>query len=150
MRLAIRTSTIAAPSDGSTDLPVGPNLFNFSGDRFGHRAFLVAKTRAHKNEFCELIQSDLGCRFSTLKYFAFVKTEIMYSPHRPASTRGAYASSRTWGGMRWTQAVSQDERRWLRTAKSCGPGAPKQALRSRDMSRGRRWQPSDGHRGEHV
>jgi hypothetical protein len=40
-------------------------------------------------------------------------------------------------------------RTWrTRTAKSCGPGAPKQALRSRDLSRERRWQPSDGHRGE--
>ena len=26
----------------------------------------------------------------------------MYSSRRPASARGAYASSRTWGGMRWT------------------------------------------------
>ena len=37
-----------------------------------------------------------------------------------------------------------------RTAKSCGPGAPKQALRSRDLSCERRWQPSDGHRGERA
>jgi hypothetical protein len=46
----------------------------------------------------------------------------------PASARGTYASSRTWGGMRWTQAVSLDERRCARTAKSCGPGAPTLAL----------------------
>ena len=40
-------------------------------------------------------------------------------------------------------------RTWrMRTAKSCGSGAPKQALRSRDVSCERRWQPSKGHRGE--
>ena len=36
------------------------------------------------------------------KYFSFRFSEIViYSP-RSAPTRGAYASSRTWGGMRWT------------------------------------------------
>jgi hypothetical protein len=62
----------------------------------------VAKTRARKNEFRELIQSDLGCQLATPKYFSFGKSENVYSPGRPASARGAYASSRTWGGMRWT------------------------------------------------
>jgi hypothetical protein len=31
----------------------------------------VAKTRARKNEFRELIQSDLGCQLATPKYFSF-------------------------------------------------------------------------------
>jgi hypothetical protein len=43
---------------------------------------------------------------------------------------------------------TSDERGLKPTAKSCGPGAPKQAQRSRDLSCERRWQPSDGHRGE--
>jgi hypothetical protein len=30
-----------------------------------------AKTRARKNEFRELIQADLGCQFTTPKYFSF-------------------------------------------------------------------------------
>ena len=43
---------------------------------------------------------------------------------RPAPARGANASSRSWGGMRWTRKSSHDGRRRMRTAKSCGPGAP--------------------------
>jgi hypothetical protein len=43
---------------------------------------------------------------------------------------------------------TSDERGLKRTAKSCGSGAPKQALRSRDTSCERRRQPSKGHRGE--
>ena len=40
------------------------------------------------------------------KFSAFPVGQITFinSP-RPASTRGAYASSRTWGGMRWTRAA---------------------------------------------
>jgi hypothetical protein len=93
--------------------------------------FFVAKSRARKLKFVEAIQSGLGCRFATHKYFSFRKSEIVFSSHRPAPARGAYASSRTRGGMRWTQAVSLDERCCARTAKACGPGAPTLALRSR-------------------
>ena len=38
--------------------------------------------------------------------------------------------------------VLVDERHLLRTAKSCGPGAPMQALSLREMLRERRWQSS--------
>ena len=38
-------------------------------------------------------------------------------------------------GMRWTLRLCVDERSLKRTAKSCGSGAPKQALRSRRCSR---------------
>ena len=38
--------------------------------------------------------------------------------------------------------VPTDERHFLRTAKSCGPGAPMQALSLREMLRERRWQSS--------
>ena len=91
----------------------------------------IAKSRARKLKFVEAIHTGLGCQFATHEYFSFGKQEIVYSPRCPASARGAYASSRTWGGMRWTQAVSLDERRCARTAKACGPGAPTLALRSR-------------------
>ena len=37
------------------------------------------------------------------KYFYFGKSESVISSRCPASARGAYASSRTWGGMRWTR-----------------------------------------------
>ena len=47
---------------------------------------------------------------------------LMSRPSHP--DQGTYASSRTWGGMRWTRMRSPDERRDWRTAKSCGPGAP--------------------------
>src|SRR4029077_18043989 len=42
-----------------TDSPDGQNLFNFSDDRFGHQAFSLPN-RARKNEFRELVQSDLS------------------------------------------------------------------------------------------
>jgi hypothetical protein len=42
---------------------------------------------------------------------------------RPASTTGAYASSRTLGGMRWTLRVREDERTCKRTVKACGTSA---------------------------
>jgi hypothetical protein len=45
-------------------------------------------------------------------------------------------------GMRWTQAVPQDERRCPRTAKSYCPDAPRQASSSRKNFRGRRSQKS--------
>src|SRR6202142_1957065 len=47
--------------------------------------------------------------------------------------------------MRWTLLATQDGRRLKRTAKPCGPGAPKQALRPRNLSRTtvatKRWSP---------
>src|SRR5262245_7322046 len=58
------------------------------------------------------------------KYFSFYFSEDGVNLMHPASSRGAYASSRTRGGLRWTKAVSRDERRGWRTAKTCGPGTP--------------------------
>ena len=54
--------------------------------------------------------------------FFFSELMLVSRPSRP--DQGTYASSRTWGGMRWTRMRSPDERRDWRTAKSCGPGAP--------------------------
>src|ERR1700726_1040449 len=69
----------------------------------------------------------------------------------PASMKRDVSADRhdTWGGDAMDAEGTSDERGLRRTAKSCGPGAPKQALRSRDPSCERRWQPSKGHRGEH-
>jgi hypothetical protein len=75
----------------------------FDGVHVAHSASNSAKTRARKDEFRELIQSDLGRQSATRKYFYFVKSETVYCCRRHASARGAYASSRTWGGMRWTR-----------------------------------------------
>jgi hypothetical protein len=58
------------------------------------------------------------------KIFSCGFQKFMISIRHPASTRGAYASSRTWGGLRWTQHMSRDERHVLRTTKACGPGTP--------------------------
>ena len=74
-----------------------------------------------------------------------------YSSRHSAPTQGAYASSRTWGGMRWTR------RCWRRaapkrTAKSCGPGAPRSGAKLSSDSKGRaRATVANGmvHRGEH-
>jgi hypothetical protein len=44
------------------------------------------------------------------KISAFRKSETVVPSARPASTQGAYASSRTRGGMQWTRVASQDER----------------------------------------
>jgi hypothetical protein len=43
----------------------------FRGVHVAHSASNSAKTRARKGEFREPIQADLGCRFSTPKYFTF-------------------------------------------------------------------------------
>src|SRR5207247_6086194 len=44
--------------------------------------------------------------------------------HRPVPQRGGSRSSRTRGGMRWTQAVRDGRNVLQRTAKSCGSDAP--------------------------
>jgi hypothetical protein len=76
------------------------------------------------------------------KLFHFLFSEIVFTVARSAPTRGTYASSRTWSGNAVDAMVPTDERHFLRTAKSCGPGAPMQALSLREMMRERRWQSS--------
>jgi hypothetical protein len=73
----------------------------------------------------------------------------------PAHTRGVSRSSRTLGnGMRWTRQRQAHffarDVMLRRTAKSCGPGAPMQALRSQRRSRVLRATVATkhGHRGE--
>ena len=62
--------------------------------------------------------------------------------------RGGSRSSRTRGGMRWTQCLRRRTQA-ARTAKSCGPDAHMLASSSREAnaSRGRRWQKSLGSPG---
>jgi hypothetical protein len=52
---------------------------------------------------------------------------MIYCFHSATFTRGVSRSSRTWSGMRWTRRCWRRAAS-TRTAKSCGPGAPMQAL----------------------
>ena len=56
--------------------------------------------------------------------------------------RGVRVVTNVGCGMRWTQVAAQDERRYSRTAKSCGPDAPTLASSWRKLFRRRRWQKS--------
>ena len=108
--------------------------------------FFAAKSRARKLKFVEAIQSDLGFRLRHAQKFLFRIIGNCVSLRRPASSkRGvrvvtnveAGCGGRDRGSRRLTRA---------RTAKPCGPGAPKQALRSRGyLSRTtvatKRWSP---------
>src|SRR6185437_17119635 len=59
----------------------------------------------------------------------FQKWKSVYGLRHPAPFRGAYRDRHdTWGGDAVDANAPTDERRRLRTAKSCGPGAPMQAL----------------------
>jgi hypothetical protein len=44
------------------------------------------------------------------RYFYFAFSGVVLHSSRSAPTQGAYASSRTWSGMRWTRAVPTGER----------------------------------------
>jgi hypothetical protein len=103
----------------------------------------LEKSRARKRKFAERNQADLGCPAVLLKIFRFAITpNQQHAPHRPASARRAYASSR------WCQARNARRRMMLsRTAKSCGPGAPMLALRFAGYSRETTVAKESGHRG---
>ena len=58
----------------------------------------------------------------------------MYSPGRPVPTRGALRGRHgRWERDAVDALATQDERSLKRTAKSCGSGAPKQALKVAKM-----------------
>jgi len=90
--------------------------------------FFVAKSSARKTNFVS--------RFNLIWFIGSPRTNISLSENRklcivpaiPPHRRGAYASSRTWRRDAVDALATQDERRWLRTAKACGPGAPTLAL----------------------
>ena len=72
---------------------------------------------------------------------------IVYA--HPAPIGGAYASSRTSGGMRWTRAASSDEGCGRRAAKACGPDLPMLGSSSGSRARGDGGYRA-GHRGERA
>jgi hypothetical protein len=91
---------------------------------------------AREKRFRQMIQRDLGRPVPLAKRFLFVSRQISgFLSTVPAHQEGRIAIVTDVGlGMRWTpqrQAQSLRGRMTLpRTAKSCGPGAPTQALRS--------------------
>ena len=86
---------------------------------------------ARKIDFRKDFQADWAVQSVLQKFFYFLFSEIVFTLVHSAPTRGAYASSRTWSGNAVDVMVPTDERHFLRTAKSCGPGAPMQAPSSR-------------------
>ena len=83
------------------------------------------------------------------KYFSFGKSESVISSRCPASARGAYASSRTWSGMRWT-------RQWRKTSGTEADGEvvwswrPDAGAKVRRVTCEMTVAKEPGHRGEHV
>jgi hypothetical protein len=97
----------------------------------GH-ALECARSRAREIEFRFSVQADLGCPVARAKIFVFRFFENCASlPSFRTDTRGVSRSSRTWCGMRWTRRCWRRAAS-TRTAKSCGPGAPMQALSPRE------------------
>jgi hypothetical protein len=80
---------------------------------------------------------------SNEKYCCFVFSEVMiYSPRSAADERGVRVVTNVARNA-VDAIVLTDERRRLRTAKSCGPGAPRSGAkfsRSQSASQERRWQ----------
>ena len=77
------------------------------------------------------------------KYCCFEFSEFVLSHPRSVPARGAYASSRNAERNAVDAKALTDERRLLRTVKSCGPGAPRSGAKLAKMpraSRRRRWQ----------
>jgi len=75
----------------------------------------------------------LACPVLAQKRFRLTRrANQWFESARLTRTRGGSRSSRTCGGMRWTQMAAKDERCRSRTAKSCGPDAPTLASSSRE------------------
>src|SRR6202035_3235066 len=82
---------------------------------------------------CDLPDRLFACLALVVKIFSFpLDPNHFYISRRPAPQRGVSQSSRTRGGMRWTQAALLTRALTLRTAKSCGPDAstPASSLRA--------------------
>ncbi len=92
---------------------------------------LTLAGRAAKPKFPERDQAACAVQDLTAKIFAFLFFRNLPFSRRPTSARGAYRDRHdTRGGMRWTRMCRRRATQ-LRTAKSCGPGAPMQAPSSR-------------------
>jgi hypothetical protein len=88
---------------------------------------------------------------SNQKYIYFAFSESMIYSRLFRSEEGAYASSRTWSGMRWTWDVPIDVRR-IRGRRSrvvLARPCRRQVCAKLKASRGQRWQ-TLVHRGERV
>jgi hypothetical protein len=79
----------------------------------------------------------------------FRRAESLYILRRPVLPRGVSRSSRTRGGMRWTQGALKTRALSLRTEKSCGPDAPVLASSSRKATFADDGGKKAGRRGEH-
>ena len=105
--------------------------------------------------FCPTGKSVKSCLVPFEKIFLFFRTANQLSNFsRPTRDRGVSRSSRTRDGMRWTRAASgmrkrAGRKRWLRTAKSCGPGAATLASSSRNPISRMTVAKEAAHRGEH-
>ncbi len=88
------------------------------------------------------------------KYFLYFKnnactgSKSVVSTRRPVPPRGVSRSSRTRDGMRWTREVLLT-RAFFRGRRSRVGLAPRRWCQVRVKARGRRWQTSPVHRGEH-
>jgi hypothetical protein len=72
------------------------------------------RNRTHEKQNFVSIFNIVFRSLARLKDFPSVFRKIVLHSRDPASTRGACASSRTRGGLRWTLATSTDEWCWKR------------------------------------
>jgi hypothetical protein len=112
------------------------------------------KSRARRNEIREPIQGESGCPDLREKIFIFRLFRIRaISESSRAYRRDVSRSSRTLGagcdGRRISGAILARRTMFLRTAKSCGPGAPMQVLSFSNLPRGDGDNKARSHRGEH-
>jgi hypothetical protein len=87
--------------------------------RFAHAGYGTCTWRAKSVRFIRSYVKSYEAKYLSS---VFRKGVVVYA--HPARTQGAYASSRTSGGERWTRAASTDEGCGRRTAKACGPDLP--------------------------
>jgi hypothetical protein len=109
-------------------------------------------SRARKMKFVPNNQPSNGFKIWKQKYSACIFLKIGNDRGIPPRRKGRIANVTYARRVAVDAIVPTDERPELRTAKSCGPSAPMQGVkseRSRQASRRRRWQLLV-HRGERV
>jgi hypothetical protein len=94
----------------------------------------VSFSTRRANQSIRVIRSHVKPRLKKYISFVFQKSMVLFA--RPASMRGANASSRTWGGMRWTRVVSQDGRCGARTSEIAWSWPPDAEVNPRVKSSG--------------
>jgi hypothetical protein len=101
----------------------------FPSYRAARDASKVQKSSARKNEVREPDQFDRyrpDLTQKIIRFFFAAKRGFLFVSR--LGKRGVRVVTDVERGMRWTLAVSMRRAAWRRTAKSCGPGAPMQAL----------------------